>query len=103
MTKQQIFNALNSDWWLLSPSNSWLTQFVSTIILFDTQALDNCTYTSSAPYQNTGLNTADSNWYDYLNDLIYRLMVEASQRLFDMGCTNVVGNQNLSYQFGAQS
>lgn len=104
MTKKQILAALQESWWTLSIPNLWCTEFVSASILFNTLGLNDCVYFSSAPYQTNGLNSGVDNWNGYLTELIESLMIEASQRLEDMHCTEIVGpqvNNRVNYVFGA--
>lgn len=101
MTKEAIYNALNPDWWVLSPANSWNTEFISTVINFDTSGTTGCSYTSSAPYQTNGLNAGTSQFINYLSEQIDSLRLEAAQRLYDMHATQITGHTSLEYVYGA--
>lgn len=125
MDKTEIYNALNPDWWTVSQPNQWQTSFLSANILFTNDAGLEMTYTSSAPYITYGLNASgNTTTYDpdtgvmtpsnaeqvtiandgvnTLTSLVNALRTQASQRLYDQHCTSVVGNNNLSYVYGAQ-
>jgi len=98
MTKEQIFQALNPSWWIVQP-NLWQTDYLSTQILFNTLGGEQV-YTSSAPYI---VVTGEGGATTTPTDMTHTLRVAAAQRLYDMHCTSVTGNQALAYVYGAQS
>lgn len=98
MDEQQIYEALDPSWWLKSPS-LWSTDFYSTVVVFNTPALSNCTYTSSAPSQTNGLNAGQSGISP--SALVDSLRRMAARRLFDSQATAVVGHSNLVIPFNA--
>lgn len=100
MNKQDIYNALDPSWWIIQGS-PWSTNYVSTVIIFDTEAIANCEYTSSAPYQTNGLNAGTGPSTNDLTDFINQLRTEAAQRLFDEHCIAVTGHKDLGYVYGA--
>lgn len=102
MTKEDIYASLDPSWWLEQPS-LWNTTYLSTVILFDTGAIQNCEYTSSAPIQTSGLNAGSDAPASQLAATTQDLMNEATQRLFDMHCTAVVGHKTLEYVYNAAS
>lgn len=100
MDKSIIYAQLEPGWWLRQ-SSLWNTDYYSADILFDTAHLIDNVYTSSAPIQNNGLNDEPSNISPSL--LIDGLRTAAAQRLFDMHCTRIKGNANLSSVFNSQA
>lgn len=100
MTKEQIYQALNPNWWILQTSG-FNTEFYSTEIVFNTQDLEDCTYTSSAPFQTNGLNAGESGIV--AQTLIDDLRTEAAQRLFDMHATQITGFQPLGMVYNANN
>jgi hypothetical protein len=100
MNAGQILSELSPSWWV-QQNSLWNTTFLSTVILFNTEALTGCTYTSSAPIQSFGLNTAPSAPVDQLDTFTEHLMQEAAQRLADMGCVEVTGHEDLAYVYNA--
>ena len=126
MDKQEIYNALNPDWWTVSVPNNWQTSFVSTNITFTNSSGIHMTYTSSAPYITYGLNasgnttTYDSttgymtpsnaalnertdNGVNTLETLVTELRTQASQRLYDMHATSIIGSEPLTSLYEGQS
>lgn len=102
MSKEEIYEALQSSWWLQQPS-LWNTAYLSTVILFDTEAITNCEYVSSAPIQTSGLNSGPDAPQSELNATIDNLREKAAQQLFDMHCTSVTGHKDLEYVYNATS
>lgn len=102
MNAGQILSELSPSWWV-QQNSLWNTEYLSTVILYNTQALTGCTYTSSAPIQSFGLNVAPSAPVDQLSTFVEHLMEEAATRLAAMGCVEVTGHENLEYVYGATS
>lgn len=124
--KQAIYDALDPSWWTVSMPNYWQTSFLSTNILFENSAGLEMTYTSSMPYLTYGLNAGgntttfdDSTGYpvasnaqpvqrtndgvNTLETLVNGLRTQASQRLYDMHATAIIGNESLASVYGAQA
>lgn len=100
MTKEEIYNALNPSWWI-SQLSPWGTLFMSAVIVFNTNGITGCTFTSSAPYQTNGLNAGTGPSTDDLTDFVNNLRTEVAQRLFDEHCIAITGNQSLGEVFNA--
>ena len=100
MDKQAIYDALNPDWWT-QRTNTWNTTFVSTIITYQTAALPECFYVSSAPIQTGGLSAGTDAPTTDLETFVDVLRHEAAQRLYDLHCAAVTGHTSLSGVFNA--
>lgn len=101
LTPGQIYSQLDPSWWTLSVQNNWDTEFYATTITFNTDALTNCTYDSSAPFQTNGLNAGTDAAVGQVSTFVDHLMQEASQRLAEMGAITITGHSTPKYVFGA--
>jgi len=102
MTKDAIYAALDPTWWV-DQTNTFNTDFYSTEILFSAEGISGYTYISSAPYQTNGLNSGMDAPTAQQSNFINNLRLEASQRLFDLHCTEINGHQNLMSVYNATS
>jgi hypothetical protein len=98
-----ILAQLNSSWWVQQPSLGGAT-YLSTVIVFNTEAITGCTYLSSAPISilnptRTSTTAAEGDIATFTNNL----MQEAAQRLYDMHATAITGHQEPEYVYNAQA
>ncbi len=100
MTKEEIYNALLPSWWI-SQESAWGTLFISTVIVFNTDGITGCEFTSSAPYQTNGLNAGTGAYTDDLTDFVNQLRTETAQRLFDEHAIAITGHKDLTSVFNA--
>jgi hypothetical protein len=100
---QHILAELSPEWWVQQPS-LWGSTFLSTIILFNTEALTGCTYLSSAPISilnpvGTSTTAAEGELSTFTNNL----MLEAANRLYELHATAITGHQAPEYVYNAQA
>jgi hypothetical protein len=103
MTKQEIYDALNPDWWLASTANNWQTVYYSVVVDFTAGHTTGCTYLSSAPFQTGGLNAGTGPATSQISAFINDLRLEAAQRLFDLHCSAITGHEELNNVYSASN
>ena len=98
-----ILAQLNSSWWVQQPSLGGAT-YLSTVIVFNTEAITGCTYLSSAPISilnPTGASTTAAE--GELSTFTNNLMLEAANRLYDLHATAITGHQEPAYVYSPQA
>ncbi len=93
MTQQEIYDALNPDWWTYS-LNYWNTGYIGTQINFTNNAGLETYYLSTAPIQNYGINEGNTGIDIPL--LINNLRLTASQAMANLRCAEVLGYTKLN-------
>lgn len=97
MDEAAILASLDKSQWIQQPS---LTGdiFLSTVIVFDTEALTGCIYVSSAPISITNpLRDSETAQESNLAAFTTNLVMMAARRLYDMHATNITGYETLKY------